>query len=61
MTGQPDRNITRGGARFPIYTVRVDGTATIDDPALLTNTITSGIGRAKAWGCGLLTVARLAP
>ena len=61
MTGQPDRQITRGGVRFPIYTVRVDGTATIDDPALLAHAITAGIGRAKAWGCGLLTVARLAP
>ena len=61
MTGQPDRSITRGGVRFPIYTVRVDGTATIDDPALLTNAIAAGIGRAKAWGCGLLTVARVTP
>ena len=60
MTGQADRSIARGGVRFPIYTVRVDGTATIDDPAMLTDAIIAGIGRAKAWGCGLLTVVRLA-
>ncbi|MFH8717333.1 type I-E CRISPR-associated protein Cas6/Cse3/CasE [Streptomyces zaomyceticus] len=36
---------------------RFDGTATIQDPELLRTKITEGIGRGKAYGCGLLTIA----
>ncbi|MEV4251599.1 type I-E CRISPR-associated protein Cas6/Cse3/CasE [Spirillospora sp. NPDC049652] len=36
---------------------RFDGTATVTDPAALTHHIQIGIGRAKAFGCGLLTIA----
>ncbi|WP_405650515.1 type I-E CRISPR-associated protein Cas6/Cse3/CasE [Streptomyces sp. RK9] len=34
-----------------------DGTAAITDPELLRTKITDGIGRGKAYGCGLLTIA----
>ena len=34
-----------------------DGTATIIDPDLLRTKISAGIGRGKAYGCGLLSVA----
>ncbi len=36
---------------------RFDGTATITDPHLLRTKITEGIGRGKAYGCGLLSIA----
>jgi len=36
---------------------RFDGTATITDPALLRERMITGIGRAKTYGCGLLTLA----
>ncbi|MGA5321604.1 type I-E CRISPR-associated protein Cas6/Cse3/CasE [Streptomyces seoulensis] len=37
--------------------VRFDGTATITDTDLLRRKITDGIGRGKAYGCGLLSIA----
>ena len=57
ITGRPDQRVRRGERRLPLYTARIDGTAIIQDPHLLREAITSGIGRAKAWGCGLLTVS----
>ncbi|WP_369359766.1 type I-E CRISPR-associated protein Cas6/Cse3/CasE [Streptomyces sp. cg2] len=36
---------------------RFDGTATIIDPDQLRTKITEGIGRGKAYGCGLLSIA----
>lgn len=36
---------------------RFDGTAVIEDPAVLRERILAGIGRAKTYGCGLLTLA----
>ncbi|MFI8963080.1 type I-E CRISPR-associated protein Cas6/Cse3/CasE [Streptomyces sp. NPDC053493] len=36
---------------------RFDGTATIIDPDQLRAKITSGIGRGKAYGCGMLSIA----
>ena len=59
LTGLHDRHLRRSGTRFPLYSVRVDGAAEIVDPDLLRAAVANGIGRAKAWGCGLLTVARL--
>ncbi|MFF5309781.1 type I-E CRISPR-associated protein Cas6/Cse3/CasE [Streptomyces massasporeus] len=37
--------------------IRFDGTATITNPDLLRQKITEGIGRGKAYGCGLLSIA----
>ncbi len=36
---------------------RFDGLATITDPAALSSRLRTGIGRGKAYGCGLLTLA----
>jgi CRISPR system Cascade subunit CasE len=36
---------------------RFDGTAVITDPDRLRAALTGGIGRAKSYGCGLLTIA----
>ncbi|MDO4665074.1 MAG: type I-E CRISPR-associated protein Cas6/Cse3/CasE [Actinomycetaceae bacterium] len=39
----------------------VDGIAEIADPALLESLMKKGVGRAKAYGCGLLTVKPAVP
>jgi CRISPR system Cascade subunit CasE len=36
-----------------------EGNLTVTDAALFKSTLINGIGRARAYGCGLLTVARL--
>lgn len=36
---------------------RFDGTATITDPDRLRKALTTGVGRGKSYGCGLLTIA----
>jgi len=60
LLGQPVMYLRRNGAssRLPICSTRIDGVAEIADADNLRNAIIGGVGRAKAWGCGLLTVAR---
>ena len=55
---QPTRPINRGGHLIPIRATRIDGAAEIGDADALRAAIRGGVGRAKAWGCGLLTVVR---
>ncbi|MER8009723.1 type I-E CRISPR-associated protein Cas6/Cse3/CasE [Streptomyces sp. NPDC094149] len=52
---------TQGGRRAPVslVTVTFDGRLEITDPQLLRSALTQGIGKAKAYGCGLLTLAPL--
>jgi CRISPR system Cascade subunit CasE len=52
-----------GPGRSPVslVTVTFDGHLEVTDPPALRNTLTQGIGKAKAYGCGLLTLAPLAP
>lgn len=38
----------------------IDAVATVADPLALTELRLQGVGRSKAYGCGLLTVARTA-
>ncbi|MFJ5094007.1 type I-E CRISPR-associated protein Cas6/Cse3/CasE [Streptomyces sp. NPDC088557] len=40
---------------------RFDGTATIQDPEVLRHALLHGIGRAKSYGCGLLSLAPAKP
>ncbi|MFC8247901.1 type I-E CRISPR-associated protein Cas6/Cse3/CasE [Streptomyces chartreusis] len=47
------------GKPVTLVTVTYDGRLEITDPALLRRTLTQGLGRAKAYGCGLLTLAPL--
>ncbi|MFG2895081.1 type I-E CRISPR-associated protein Cas6/Cse3/CasE [Streptomyces sp. NPDC048248] len=47
---QDQRRITHARTQF-------DGAATIKDPDLLRQRLLDGIGRGKAYGCGLLTLA----
>ncbi|MDR2354717.1 MAG: type I-E CRISPR-associated protein Cas6/Cse3/CasE [Clostridiales Family XIII bacterium] len=50
--GTERREVTLARASF-------EGVLTVRDAALFKNALTQGIGRARAYGCGLLTVARL--
>lgn len=45
------------GRTVTIATAQFDGLLTVTDPELLRAALTQGIGRAKAYGCGLLTLA----
>ncbi|MEV5086000.1 type I-E CRISPR-associated protein Cas6/Cse3/CasE, partial [Streptomyces sp. NPDC056159] len=51
----------QGGRRAPVslVTVTFDGRLEVTDPQLLRRALTQGIGKAKAYGCGLLTLAPL--
>ncbi len=56
LTGLPARHIERGGRRIPIYATRVDGVARVADAQRVAEVLRAGLGPAKAWGCGLMTV-----
>jgi CRISPR system Cascade subunit CasE len=50
------------GHKDSLLTLRIatfEGVLKVEDPELLVNSMCDGIGRAKAYGCGLLTLARL--
>ncbi|MEV7980191.1 type I-E CRISPR-associated protein Cas6/Cse3/CasE [Streptomyces sp. NPDC086519] len=55
-----DADGNRRGKPVTLVTVTYDGRLEVTDPALLRRTLTQGIGRAKAYGCGLITLAPLA-
>ncbi|MER5774848.1 type I-E CRISPR-associated protein Cas6/Cse3/CasE [Streptomyces sp. NPDC002039] len=44
--------------RVPLVTVTFDGRLEVTDPMALRRTLTLGLGKAKAYGCGLITLAR---
>ncbi|MFS4093170.1 type I-E CRISPR-associated protein Cas6/Cse3/CasE [Streptomyces sp. AF1A] len=52
---------TQSGRKAPVslVTVTFDGRLEITDPQLMRRALTQGIGKAKAYGCGLLTLAPL--
>lgn len=56
VTGMPASKIHRQGRSFRHYSVRVDGIAKVNDIDDLSLAIRQGLGSAKAWGCGLLTI-----
>ncbi|GES13202.1 type I-E CRISPR-associated protein Cas6/Cse3/CasE [Acrocarpospora macrocephala] len=49
----------KGGKDKPVtlVTVTFDGRLEVTDPDALRRTLTHGLGRAKAYGCGLMTLA----
>lgn len=51
-----NRGIGRN-SRVCFLAVTFEGVLTIQDTALFRETLTQGMGRAKAYGCGLLTIA----
>ncbi|MGW7349931.1 type I-E CRISPR-associated protein Cas6/Cse3/CasE [Streptomyces sp. NPDC054784] len=50
-------NTNRRGAPVTLVTTVFSGRLEITDPDALRNALTHGIGRGKAYGCGLLTLA----
>ncbi|GAA1074394.1 type I-E CRISPR-associated protein Cas6/Cse3/CasE [Nocardiopsis metallicus] len=56
---KPDPRPGRKGKRMrvPVVTATFDGRLTVTDPDALRRALSSGIGRAKAYGCGLMTLA----
>ncbi|MFC5940372.1 type I-E CRISPR-associated protein Cas6/Cse3/CasE [Micromonospora harpali] len=57
------RRFTRNHGQRPVtlVTATYDGVLDIEDPALFRNVLTRGIGHARAYGCGLLTLAPAQP
>lgn len=49
----------RGGKGGKLVTVTFDGVLTVMEPTAFCHLVTKGIGAAKSFGCGLLTLARL--
>ena len=45
----------------PVWTAQYDGYANVSDSGTLTEAVRKGIGRAKAYGCGLLSLAPVGP
>lgn len=45
--------------RVTLRTARFEGTLRVTDPGALRAALTHGIGRGRAYGCGLLTLARI--
>ena len=58
LTGLPARYIKRADKRLPIYATQVDGVGRVAEADALSAALRSGVGHAKAWGCGLMTVLR---
>jgi CRISPR system Cascade subunit CasE len=58
LTDQPRTNLTRTG-KSPLWTAQYDGHARVADAAATERAVLVGIGRGKAYGCGLLSLALL--
>lgn len=59
----PKSRDDRASKRGPVtlVTVTFDGRLEVTDPHALRRTLTQGLGKAKAYGCGLMTLAPSAP
>lgn len=55
-----DRRTDRAGRSVTLSVATFDGTLRVTDPDLLRTAITQGVGRAKGYGCGLITLAPVA-
>lgn len=52
-------SFSRGSGKVTLMTCMFDGALEVDDPDALRHTLCWGMGRAKGFGCGLLTIAPL--
>lgn len=59
IRNQRDLDFSKRGekARVTIKTVTYEGRLEVTDPAALRTILTGGLGKAKAYGCGLMTLA----
>lgn len=53
-----DRRSDDKAGRVVVHTVTFQGHLQVDDPVRLRQTLTHGVGRARGYGCGLLTLAQ---
>lgn len=58
LLGREVLRFKRDEAQVTLGTAVFGGVLRVADPALLRSALVSGIGRAKAYGCGLLTLAK---
>lgn len=58
-TARFERREAAGGRDVTVVMATFDGVLDIAEPDLLRRALIGGVGRAKAYGCGLLTLARL--
>lgn len=49
----------RGNGTVTLRRATYDGTCTVQGPDLLRDALTNGVGRAKGYGCGLMTLATI--
>lgn len=59
VVGRDRLQFTKGGHKVVLSTVTFEGVLKVVDADLLRAALISGIGRAKAYGCGMLTLAPL--
>jgi CRISPR system Cascade subunit CasE len=52
------RQFERQGEKVTLHLATFEGLLTVENPVLLREALIGGIGRAKAYGCGLLTLAK---
>ncbi|MFQ6331506.1 type I-E CRISPR-associated protein Cas6/Cse3/CasE (plasmid) [Nocardia sp. CWNU-33] len=57
IVGRQSLQFRRGAASVSLSTATFEGVLIVSDPARLRSALTHGIGRAKGYGCGLLTLA----
>lgn len=58
LSNRQHRTFRRGQGRVTLTTAQFDGVLVVDDSALLRTAMIQGIGRAKGYGCGLMTLAQ---
>ena len=58
VVGREVRRFSRDGSTVTLGTATFVGVLRVTGPDLLRAALTQGIGRAKAYGCGLMTLAR---
>jgi CRISPR system Cascade subunit CasE len=61
VTERDRRAFGRGGGTVTLATAQFDGTLEVRDAEVFRRTLVSGIGRAKAYGCGLMTITGSPP
>jgi CRISPR system Cascade subunit CasE len=58
VTQSETKTFRRSGAPVTLGVAAFEGVLAVADAARLVAALTNGIGRAKAYGCGLLTLAK---
>lgn len=58
LTEREVLDFRRGEGRVTLGVARFDGLLTVVDASALRSALVAGIGRGKAYGCGLMTLAR---